>query len=325
MSQPDNIEIDFAKPGDEVEIAALIAELAEYEKAPEKNISTPESIRAMIFTERPAAEVLMARVAGAVAGFALFFPNFSTWLSKPGMYLEDLFVRPEFRNRGIAKSLLTRLAQICKQRDYCRFEWSCLEWNELAKGFYRFAGAKPMEEWRTWRVEGEAIEELAEGKLFAPREIATRDTPHPASDSVVIYTDGGCQPNPGAGGWAALLRYGNKVKEISGGERNSTNNRMELTAAIMALEALKRPCRVQFHTDSEYVKNGITQWMPNWKKKKWRKANGDPVLNSDLWRRLDDACQRHEIDWRWIKGHAGDEYNERCDKLCNLEIAKLKS
>ncbi|MEK7794328.1 MAG: ribonuclease HI [Candidatus Hydrogenedentota bacterium] len=141
---------------------------------------------------------------------------------------------------------------------------------------------------------------------------------------VIIYTDGGCDPNPGIGGWAAVLLSGKARKEISGGEPESTNNRMELTAAIEALDALKRPCRVSLHTDSEYVKRGITEWLPGWKAKNWKRKTG-PLKNEDLWRRLDDTVQRHDIRWLWVKGHAGVAENERCDQLAAAEIAKLRT
>lgn len=132
---------------------------------------------------------------------------------------------------------------------------------------------------------------------------------------VIIYTDGGAKPNPGAGGWAALLISGDHQRELSGGEPNTSNNRMELTAAIMALEALKVPCDVEFHTDSQYVKNGITEWLANWVRNGWKTAARKPVLNQDLWERLHAATQRHHITWKWVRGHAGHEYNERVDAL----------
>ena len=133
---------------------------------------------------------------------------------------------------------------------------------------------------------------------------------------VEIYTDGGAKPNPdGPGGWAALLKFGSREKELSGGEVSTTNNRMELTAAIMALETLKEPCHVTLHTDSEYLKNGITQWLPNWVKRGWKTTSRKPVKNQELWERLDAATKRHEIRWAWVKGHAGHEHNERVDQL----------
>ena len=132
---------------------------------------------------------------------------------------------------------------------------------------------------------------------------------------VEIWTDGGCRPNPGPGGWGAVLVYGGHARELSGAEPVSTNNRMELTAAAAALEALNRPCRVILHTDSEYVRNGITRWINGWVRRNWRNAAGDPVANMDLWRRLLDAAARHQVDWRWIRGHSGDPMNERADAL----------
>jgi len=138
---------------------------------------------------------------------------------------------------------------------------------------------------------------------------------------VAIWTDGACSGNPGPGGWGAILRYGDKTKELSGGEPLTTNNRMELSGAIGALEALTRPCAIELHTDSQYLRNGVLTWMKNWKRNGWRTADKKPVKNEDLWRRLDEAKERHEIDWRWVKGHAGDEMNERADELARAGMA----
>ena len=136
------------------------------------------------------------------------------------------------------------------------------------------------------------------------------------SDAVVeVWTDGGCKPNPGPGGWAAILRFGAHERELSGHDPATTNNRMELTAAAAALEALTKPCRVVIHTDSEYVKNGVTRWHTGWVRRNWRNAAGDPVANMDLWRRVLDAVKAHEIEWRWVRGHSGDVMNERADRL----------
>jgi ribonuclease HI len=134
-------------------------------------------------------------------------------------------------------------------------------------------------------------------------------------DKVIIHTDGACSGNPGPGGWGAILQYGAKKKEISGGELATTNNRMELMAAIQALETLTRPCKIELHTDSQYVQKGIHEWIHGWKKRGWLTADKKPVKNDDLWKRLDAARLRHEVDWRWIKGHAGHELNERADEL----------
>ena len=141
------------------------------------------------------------------------------------------------------------------------------------------------------------------------------------SDKVAIWTDGACSGNPGPGGWGAILRYGEKTKELSGGEPLTTNNRMELSGAIGALEALTRPCAIELHTDSQYLRNGVMTWMKNWKRNGWRTADRKPVKNEDLWRRLDEAKERHVIEWRWVKGHAGDEMNERADELARTGMA----
>ncbi|PZR92084.1 MAG: ribonuclease HI [Stutzerimonas stutzeri] len=138
---------------------------------------------------------------------------------------------------------------------------------------------------------------------------------------VEIWTDGGCVPNPGVGGYAAVLKYGEATREIAGYELTSTNNRMELMAAIAALEALKRPCRVILRTDSQYLRQGITAWISGWKKNGWRTRGKQPVKNVELWKRLDAARQFHEVDWRWVKGHAGNAMNERCDVLAGEQIA----
>jgi len=140
---------------------------------------------------------------------------------------------------------------------------------------------------------------------------------------VEIHTDGACRGNPGPGGWGALLRSGEHVRELWGGEPETTNNRMELMAAIQALAALKRPCRVHLYTDSVYVKNGITQWLADWRRRGWKTAARKPVKNQDLWQQLDEQAARHEIDWRWVKGHAGDPGNERADMLANRGIDQL--
>ncbi|MCW0045092.1 ribonuclease HI [Brevundimonas sp. BT-123] len=144
------------------------------------------------------------------------------------------------------------------------------------------------------------------------------------SDHVIIHTDGACKGNPGPGGWGAVLQAGGgHEKELWGGEANTTNNRMELMAAIMALEALKRPCKVELHTDSKYVMQGITEWMRGWKARGWLTADKKPVKNADLWQRLDAARLRHDVKWRWVKGHAGHEMNERADQLANRGVAEL--
>jgi ribonuclease HI len=146
------------------------------------------------------------------------------------------------------------------------------------------------------------------------------------SDAVEIYTDGACSGNPGPGGWGALLIYKTIEKELWGGEAETTNNRMELMAAIQALEALKRQSKVRLHTDSMYVKEGITKWIHNWKKNGWKNAAKKPVKNSELWQRLDDALGLHDISWHWVKGHAGHEQNERADALARAGMEKyLKS
>lgn len=134
-------------------------------------------------------------------------------------------------------------------------------------------------------------------------------------DHVEIYTDGGCDPNPGHGGWAAVLVFGVRTKELSGAEPATTNNRMELTAAIEALGALRRPCEVVLHTDSQYLRRGITEWLPAWRARGWRKANGSPVENQDLWAALAEQEEHHQVEWRWVKGHRGNPLNERADQL----------
>ena len=143
------------------------------------------------------------------------------------------------------------------------------------------------------------------------------------SRPVAIWTDGACSGNPGPGGWGALLRYRAQERELKGGEKLTTNNRMELTAAIEALESLKRPCAVSVHTDSQYLRGGVTGWLSRWKRNGWRTADKKPVKNEDLWRRLDAATQRHDIEWRWVKGHDGDQYNERADELAREGMASF--
>jgi ribonuclease HI len=142
---------------------------------------------------------------------------------------------------------------------------------------------------------------------------------------VVIHTDGACSGNPGPGGWGAVLEYDGNVKELKGGEQLTTNNKMELTAAIEALNALKRPCAVDIHTDSQYVKNGIGGWLHGWKKNGWRTKDKKPVKNVELWQALDAATQRHNVSWHWVKGHAGHDLNERADQLANEGMAPFKT
>jgi ribonuclease HI len=143
------------------------------------------------------------------------------------------------------------------------------------------------------------------------------------SDPVIIYTDGACRGNPGPGGWGAILSYKGITKELYGGERETTNNRMELLAVINALEALTKPSPVQLHSDSKYVLQGITEWLENWKKRGWKTASKSPVKNEDLWRRLDAARSLHRIEWKWVKGHSGDVGNDRADQLANLGVDSL--
>ncbi|HKJ61172.1 MAG TPA: ribonuclease HI [Hyphomicrobiales bacterium] len=141
---------------------------------------------------------------------------------------------------------------------------------------------------------------------------------------VIIYTDGACSGNPGPGGWGAILIYGGKRKEINGGELDTTNNRMELRAAAEALNALKRPVRAELHTDSEYLRKGITEWIGNWKRNGWKTAAKKPVKNADLWQLLDEARQRHDVEWRWVKGHAGEPENERADELARAGLKSVR-
>jgi len=141
---------------------------------------------------------------------------------------------------------------------------------------------------------------------------------------VVVHTDGACSGNPGPGGWGAILDYNGTRKELSGGEANTTNNRMELTAAIEALKALKRSVKVEMHVDSQYVKDGITKWIHGWKRNGWKTADKKPVKNAELWQALDEAIQTHDISWHWVKGHAGHEHNERADELARQGMAPYK-
>lgn len=142
--------------------------------------------------------------------------------------------------------------------------------------------------------------------------------------TIEIFTDGACKGNPGKGGWGALLVYGDHEKELFGGEAETTNNRMELTAVIRALESLKRPCKVRLHTDSQYVQKGISEWIAGWKRRGWRTSDNKPVKNQDLWQELDVLAAKHHIEWLWVKGHAGHDGNERADDLANQGAALAK-
>ncbi|WP_100959152.1 ribonuclease HI [Bosea sp. FBZP-16] len=144
------------------------------------------------------------------------------------------------------------------------------------------------------------------------------------TDPVEVWTDGACSGNPGPGGWGAILSYKGKERELSGGEALTTNNRMELMGAISALETLTRPCTVALHTDSQYLRQGITSWIHGWKKNGWKTADKKPVKNEELWKRLDAALKQHKIEWKWVKGHAGDEMNERADALARAGMAPFK-
>ncbi len=142
---------------------------------------------------------------------------------------------------------------------------------------------------------------------------------------MTIHTDGACSGNPGPGGWGVILQWGGHTRELKGGEPHTTNNRMELMAAIMALETLKRPCEVDLHTDSQYLRQGITDWLRGWKRNSWRTADRKPVKNVDLWQRLDAAASRHTVHWHWVRGHAGHDLNERADELARQAIAEIRA
>lgn len=145
-----------------------------------------------------------------------------------------------------------------------------------------------------------------------------------SGQAVEIWTDGACKGNPGPGGWGALLRHGRHEKELFGGELQTTNNRMELKGVIEALKALKRPCHVIIHTDSQYVQKGMSEWLTNWKRRGWRTADKKPVRNADLWQELDTLVAKHKVEWRWVRGHAGDPGNERADALANRGVQALQ-
>ncbi len=157
-------------------------------------------------------------------------------------------------------------------------------------------------------------DDMLSSNPMASDDIVVSLPPDPAK-VVEVWTDGGCKPNPGPGGWAAVMTFRDVVKELTGADPATTNNRMELTAAAMALESLKRPCHVVVHTDSQYVRNGITRWSAGWVRKNWRNATGDPVANIDLWKRILAATAIHRVEWRWVRGHDGNVLNERADVL----------
>lgn len=352
-----------AQPQDVAIIVKMIHELAIYERAEDQCHATEEKMHEQLFGIQPRAEAYVAEIEGKVGGMAVFFHNFSTWDSAPGLYLEDLYVRPTFRRLGIGKALLERLAFLAKQRGCTRFEWSVLDWNKPARDLYDAMGVPLLEGWVRYRTEGKLLDSFAElgaiarkqeqdRALIQAREKArvkaeeqgntepqtatparAKKAPNTAPGSfdpegklVVIYTDGGAVPNPGVGAWAAVLQSGTKRLELSEGELGTTNNRMEMLAAINALEVLEPGQQVLLHTDSQYLKNGITTWIINWKKNNWMRGKGrdsSPVKNAELWKRLDALVQKHRVGWEWVKGHAGNELNERCDVLCGRTIERL--
>jgi len=154
--------------------------------------------------------------------------------------------------------------------------------------------------------------------------VESASSPESPSKKIEIYTDGACSGNPGPGGWGAILRFQGKEKELSGGQRDTTNNQMELQAAIEGLRALKESCLVDLYTDSQYLRQGITQWIHNWKRNGWKTSDKKPVKNKNLWVELDELVQRHKVNWHWLKGHAGHPENERCDELARNEIDRLR-
>lgn len=354
------ISLRPAQPADCAKLADMIMELAVYERAPGQCHATPAGLKTMLFGPTPRAEAILAELDGVVVGYAIFFHNFSTWECAPGLYLEDVYVQPEHRGLGIGKRLLAHLAALAVERGCKRFEWAVLDWNEPSRVFYRALGATERTEWVLCRMEGDALHALAEhGRAKKPgpakatpqkvaaaaargekspsspapsRSLSSASAADlfeepaearatPSSGPVVIYTDGGCEPNPGDGAWAAVVVDGAKRRELSGAERDTTNNRMEMTAVLRALESLgDARRRVRLIVDSEYVMKGMTAWLAGWKRKGWRTTTG-PVKNKELWVALDAACQRHDIEWSWTKGHAGDPLNERCDQLCRDAMA----
>jgi len=159
---------------------------------------------------------------------------------------------------------------------------------------------------------------------FEAGEVQAGEAGAGEAEKVMIWTDGGCKPNPGPGGWAAVLVFRGKERELSGADPATTNNRMELTAAAAALEALTRPCTVVLHTDSQYVRDGVTRWSTGWVRKNWRTATGDPVKNMDLWQRLLTAAKQHKVEWLWVRGHSGNPMNERVDVLATAARERLR-
>lgn len=353
-----------AEPKDVEVIVKMVFELAIYERAEDECHATVEAMHEQLFGAQPHAEAYVAEIEGKVGAMAIFFFNFSTWDAAPGLYLEDLFVRPTYRRLGIGRAMLERLAFVAKQRGCTRFEWSVLDWNKPARDLYETMGAKPMTEWVRYRMDGKPLADLAETGAKARKEEQNRsvikakekaklraemqglepaeldDDPasvvaaggiakgsfDPEGKLVTIHTDGGATPNPGVGAWAAILQAGSKRVELTGGELGTTNNRMEMLAAINALEALVPGQQVLMYTDSQYLKNGITTWIKNWKKNNWMRGKGRdlaPVKNAELWKRLDAITQKHRLGWEWVKGHAGNELNERCDVLCSAMMDQL--
>jgi len=336
--------IRFAKPTDVPMIVKMIFELAVYEKAEDQCFATEDKIHEQLFGPKPNAECIVAVVNDKAVGMALYFHNFSTWEAAPGIYLEDLYVRTTYRKHGIGMALIECLASIAEDRGCIRFEWSVLDWNKPARDFYESFGSKAQTEWITYRTEGDPLKKLAQnGKKLLQESKAKADAKlkeqllnqnqdngdllDANGDVITIYTDGGSDPNPGVGAWAYVLSFGDVVYKQSNGELGTTNNRMELSATIQALKSLAPNQKVMLVTDSQYVKNGITTWIKNWKKNNWRrgKSKTEPVKNVDLWLQLDHLVSIHKVTWDWVKGHSGNDLNEECDELCTEKIHELKA
>ena len=246
--------------------------------------------------------------------------------------VESLFFRPPFKSgahHGAPERGRANWRSLCRLggRGGVRFGGSQASLDADTDQTTMVYSTPPGERWHCGakRQGGEVADPSGQGSCLWRIEASLNEVSHPMPDEVEIFTDGACRGNPGPGGWGVLLRFGDRERVLSGAENDTTNNRMELMAAIQGLEALNRPCRVRLVTDSRYVQAGITEWLPAWKRRSWKTVKRQPVKNADLWQRLDESAAPHVVNWVWVRGHSGHPENERVDALARQALGRLNS